>query len=116
VCPFNRTGAPPEPGTRAFAPDARWSAHDAAAFLDMDDATFARVALGSPIQRAGAEGMARNAALVLGNAGDRRHLPVLARARTEHRSPVVRDAAASAHAALVSRLGALPDRGDDPKP
>jgi epoxyqueuosine reductase len=45
--------------------------------LAMDAGRWAALAEGSPLARPGWESMARNAAVVLGNTGDRRHLPVL---------------------------------------
>ena len=100
VCPFNRTALPPEEATRAFAPDPRWASHDAAALLRMDEEAFAAWAAGSPIQRPGRRGMARNAAIVLGNSRDKRHLPVLREAAAHDTEEVVRDAARWAIAQL----------------
>ncbi len=102
VCPFNRTALPADDTTRPFAPDPRWEAHDAADVLRMDAATFATYAAGSPIQRAGRSGMARNAAIVLGNAGEKRHLPVLREAAERDEDEGVREAARWA----VERLSA----------
>jgi epoxyqueuosine reductase QueG len=48
--------------------------------------------------------MARNAAIVLGNRGDKRHLPVLQSAAREHDSAMVREAAAWA-AERIERKG-----------
>jgi epoxyqueuosine reductase len=103
VCPFNRTALPPAELTEPFAPASRWTEHDATAWLEMDEAEFERVAEGSPIKRPGREGMARNAAVVLGNAGTRVHLRVLERAAATHSSAVVREAAAWAIARVESR-------------
>jgi epoxyqueuosine reductase len=105
VCPFNRTSPAPPEATTAFAPDPRWSAADAAAVLAMDDRAFAAWAHGSPVQRPGRAGMARNAAVVLGNRGGRVHLPVLRRAAAEDPSEVVREAAAWAIARLTGTSG-----------
>ena len=60
---------------------------------------------GSPLARPGADGMARNAAVVLGNVGGRRHLPVLRACAATHRSAVVREAAAWAVAKIESGEG-----------
>jgi epoxyqueuosine reductase QueG len=49
--------------------------------------------------------MARNAAVVLGNKGSRRHLPVLREAAAGHASEAVREAAAWAVGAIVAREG-----------
>jgi epoxyqueuosine reductase len=93
VCPFNKTAPAAESATAPFAVHARWQERDAAALLEMDEESFQRYAEGSPIKRAGRIGMARNAAVVLGNAGDKRYLPVLGRVAREHESGMVREAA-----------------------
>jgi len=93
VCPYNRSAPPDEARTAPFASDPRWRTHDAAALLAMDDATFGAYAQGSPIKRPGRAGMARNAAIVLGNRGEKRHLPVLDETAARHESEVVREAA-----------------------
>jgi epoxyqueuosine reductase len=103
VCPFNRTSPPPPEVTAPFAPDPRWTTHDAAALLEMDEATFDGWSLGSPVRRPGLAGVARNAAIVLGNAGEKRHLPVLERTADAHPSATVRDAAAWAAQRLRDR-------------
>jgi epoxyqueuosine reductase len=94
VCPFNATKPLPERSTEPFQADPRWDAHGAAALLTIEQEAFRSYAQGSPIQRPGRAGMARNAAIVLGNSGDRRHLPVLREAAAGHDEQVVRDAAA----------------------
>jgi epoxyqueuosine reductase len=45
---------------------------------------------GKAIRRAGRDGIARNAAVVLGNLGDRRAIPALSRSASEDPSPLVR--------------------------
>jgi epoxyqueuosine reductase len=111
VCPFNATAPRPASETEPFASDPRWQAHDATALLTMDDAAFAAYAHGSPIKRPGRAGMARNAAIVLGNRGERRHLPVLQEAARSHDSEVVREAAGWAAERIAARCANLP--GDD---
>lgn len=103
VCPFNRTAPPPREGTRDFAHDGRWSGHDLSSLLALDEAGFARLTAGSPTARPGREGLARNAAVVLGNVGGRRHLPVLQRAAREDPSETVREAATWALARIAER-------------
>lgn len=103
VCPYNRTARLPDDQTEPFRADSRWGAHDATALLTMDDATFDAYALGSPIKRPGRIGMARNAATVLGNRGDKRHLPVLEAVARDHESATVREAAAWAAAEIRTR-------------
>jgi epoxyqueuosine reductase len=95
VCPFNRRGqrqevpSAPDP----FAPRGRLTELGAEDFLHMDEACFDRYSRGSALRRAGRESMARNAAIVLGNSRERRHLPVLSRAAESDSSAVVREAA-----------------------
>jgi epoxyqueuosine reductase len=103
VCPFNRT-APPHPvATAPFAADRRWAEHDAASLLAMDEAAFDAFSRGSPVRRAGRAGAARNAAIVLGNAGGRRHLPVLRASAERDPDEAVRDAARWAIARIEAR-------------
>ena len=104
VCPYNRTELPPPSVTAPFAPSTRWDAHDAESILEMSDHAFGVYSEGSPGRRTGRDGMARNAALVLGNRGERCHLPVLDNAARTHLSPVVRETAAWAARTLRERL------------
>jgi epoxyqueuosine reductase len=55
----------------------------------MDDDAFRDAFRKSPMKRAKRRGLARNAAVVLGNIGDERDAPVLARASNDP-DPVVR--------------------------
>jgi epoxyqueuosine reductase len=98
VCPFNA-------GVRAraevdtadgdpFAPLERWSRVTLESLLGLDDAAWRALAEGTPLKRAGRAGLARNAALVLGNRGDRASLPALRRAAEEAPDAQVREAAA----------------------
>jgi epoxyqueuosine reductase len=125
VCPFNQSARPRDPeATRPFRPHARWSETEVVDLLALGrppagagaeadaeadaDATWRAVSEGSPLHRATAEGLARNAAVVLGNANavDSASDAVATRALEEaargHPSPVVRDAAAWA---LAKRAG-----------
>ena len=72
----------------------------------MSEDGFAAWAEGSPVKRARYAGLARNAALVLGNRGGELHLPVLDDARRNHPSGVVREAAEWASDELRRRLAA----------
>ncbi|MBI2896895.1 MAG: tRNA epoxyqueuosine(34) reductase QueG [Deltaproteobacteria bacterium] len=105
ACPFCRTAPPPEGATAPFALDRRWVESDATTFLRLDDASFAELTRATPLRRPGRSGMARNAAIVLGNAGSAVHVPVLAEAARSDPSPVVREAAAWALRRLRDRLG-----------
>jgi epoxyqueuosine reductase len=95
ACPFNRRPQRQEgnPGPDPFAPRARWLGLGAEDFLAMDEACFDRYSRGSALRRAGRDGMARNAAIALGNSKERRYLPVLQRAAERDRSETVREAA-----------------------
>jgi epoxyqueuosine reductase len=98
VCPFN-AGA----GARApldgsdgdpFAPLERWSRIRLQDCLALDESAWRELAEGSPVKRAGRSGLARNAAIVLGNRGDRDAVPALRAAARGHDDPMVREAAA----------------------
>jgi len=110
VCPFNQTRPPDPATTRDFVDDGRWAATTPEGLLALDEAQWERLAEGSPLARPGLAAMQRNAAVVLGNAGARRHLPVLQGVAREHPSAVVRDAAAWAAEAIERREPALKGR------
>jgi epoxyqueuosine reductase len=92
VCPYNVKFAQ-ELREPAFAPRAAIGERDARALardvLTMDDEAFRAAFKRSPIKRAKRRGLARNAAVVLGNIGDERDAPLLARASHDH-EPLVR--------------------------
>ncbi|WP_394838535.1 tRNA epoxyqueuosine(34) reductase QueG [Pendulispora rubella] len=99
VCPFNASNKQRAPANGPFEPLEAWSTLDLTTLLELrseeDEATqavWARLA-GSPVRRATVEGLARNAALVLGNREDAEALPVLRRVATAHPSAMVRDSA-----------------------
>jgi epoxyqueuosine reductase len=89
VCPWNHRFA-------HEAGDAALSAHpqnvdpDVGAFLALDEAQFKDRFRGSPITRAKRRGLARNAAIVLGNRRDAADIPALARALDDP-DPMVRE-------------------------
>ena len=93
VCPFN--AAPKdmsEPAARPFRPGAELREFSLAGLLEPGP-NHPASAEGSPLKRAGPEGLARNAAIVLGNRGDPEAIPALQRAAEGHPSPAVREAA-----------------------
>jgi epoxyqueuosine reductase len=93
VCPWNR-GASTEPlGAGDLANAERWRDVTAETLLAMDDAQFMQLAQATPLRRPGREGLARNAAIVLGNVRSKRSLPVLREAAQHDASEVVREAA-----------------------
>jgi epoxyqueuosine reductase len=106
VCPYNQAAGTTPHSMDAFEPGDRWSGVEASRFLEMGEEAFGLWAEGSPLKRAQREGLARNAAVVLGNRGDAVHLRVLDGARRNHPSPVVREAAGWASAELKRRLAA----------
>jgi epoxyqueuosine reductase len=98
VCPWNRKVPPPrEP---ALAPSAPLPALET--LLALDDAAFRARFRGSAMSRARRAGLARNAALLLGNRGDRTAAPALERALQDS-DEGVRRAAAWALARLAER-------------
>lgn len=97
VCPFNRTSRALDTDPAFAEPRFR---HPAQAYLSCTEEEFRTMTEGSPLRRAGRAGMARNAAIVLGNHGDKRHLPILQRAADVDADPVVREAAAWAMAKI----------------
>jgi len=104
ICPYNQTSGATESSLDAFEPGERWAGIEPAKFLQMSADEHRAWAEGSPVKRAGHEGLARNAALVLGNRGGEAHLPVLDDARRSHPSEVVREAADWGSAELRRRL------------
>ena len=105
VCPFNAgAGARADLGGAAdgdpFAPLERWARVRLEELLALDDAGWRVLSEGTPLKRAGRVGLARNAAIVLGNRGDRGALDALRAAAHGHDDPVVRGAAAWAVARL----------------
>jgi epoxyqueuosine reductase len=95
VCPHNPNDPHSSEPDLAPRPGNAWL--DLPELLNSDDDTLLRRFEGSPIRRAGAVGLKRNAALVLGNIGDPAARPALDVA-ARHPSPVVRDAAEWARA------------------
>jgi len=99
VCPYNASRRDRPRGWQEFEPRAG-TRLDLEALVEMDEEEFRQTFRGSPIKRAKRRGLARNAALALGNAGRSEARPALERAARSDPDEVVRDAAAWA----VSRL------------
>jgi epoxyqueuosine reductase len=93
VCPWNQRFAKQltEPGLEPRSlfdnADTRELARE---LLEMDDAAFRTAFKGSPMKRAKRRGLARNAAVVLGNVGDTRDMQLLQNA-LHHDEPLVRE-------------------------
>jgi epoxyqueuosine reductase len=104
VCPFNAGTSARSPlrgdDGDPFAPLDRWGRTELEGLLSLDDAGWETMSRGTPLKRAGRAGIARNAALVLGNRGARQALPALRRAASDHDDAVVREAAAWAVARI----------------
>jgi len=106
VCPYNQTSGVTDGSLEAFEPAERWDGFEVARFLQMSEVELRAWAEGSPVKRAQPEGLARNAAVVLGNRGLEAHLPVLDDACRNHPSEVVREAADWGRNELRRRLAA----------
>lgn len=106
VCPYNIKFAQ-ELREPAFAPRATIGERDARSLarelLSMDDESFRTAFKGSPMKRAKRRGLARNAAVVLGNIGDERDAAALARASGDH-EPLVREHASWALEQIDARM------------
>jgi len=99
VCPYNASTRGRPSGWPEFEPRLG-TRLDLTAILELDDEAFRQTFRGSPIKRAKRRGLARNAALALGNRARADVRPSLERAATSDPEPVVRDAATWALARL----------------
>ena len=109
ACPFNAGSTSRAPlwdeDGDPFAPLERWARLDLEQLLALDELAWEAVSQGTPVKRAGRAGIARNAAIVLGNRGASSALPALRQAAATHDDPIVRDAAAWA----ITRISAHHD-------
>ena len=115
VCPFN-AAAPariaPDAGLALTVRAAEKSAPDLIRTLGLGAAQMRQLVRGTPLRRAGRDGLLRNVCVALGNAGDPAAIPALARALAGDRSSLVRGHAAWALGQLGARdlLAAARDR------
>ncbi len=97
VCPWNRpknlASEPPAGHADLRLPEHR-ARLDLAGLLALGEEGYRERFAGSAMQRAGHEGLRRNAATAMGNRGEPRYVPELARALAADPSPVVRRHAA----------------------
>jgi len=100
VCPWNRHA--PVSAEPSFAPRAGEKSLGLADLLALDDEAFRRRFKGSPIARAKRRGLARSAAIALGNAPDAAAAEPLGQALLDP-EPVVREAAAWALSRWIDR-------------
>ncbi|HZU84624.1 MAG TPA: tRNA epoxyqueuosine(34) reductase QueG [Polyangiaceae bacterium] len=109
VCPFNAGAgarAPLEPARgEPFAPLERWSRVRLESLLSLDEAGWNEISAGSPLRRAGRVGIARNAAIVLGNRRDVAALAALRAAARDHDDAIVREAASWAVSRIAGAAG-----------
>jgi epoxyqueuosine reductase len=106
VCPFNAgAGARVQRTPGPFAPLERWARVRLEDLLSLDEEGWRALSAGSPLKRAGRSGLARNAAIVLGNRGDPGSLPALRACAEGHVDPTVRDAAAWAIDTITASSG-----------
>jgi len=107
ACPINARLAPPAlpvgPASTQRGP-VPWP--DLVECLRLDEESFHGRFRRTAVWRAGRAGLARNAAIALGNAGDRGALPALREAARADPDPVVREAAAWAIDRLVANAAA----------
>ncbi len=101
VCPYNASTRGRPTGWAEFEPRLG-TRLDLADLLELDDEAFRQTFRGSPIKRAKRRGLARNAALAMGNRAEAGARPALERAASSDPEPLVRDAAAWALARLDS--------------
>jgi epoxyqueuosine reductase len=110
VCPFNAGIGPRAPLSDddgdPFVPLERWSRVRLEDLLSIDDSRWQELAEGTPLKRAGRNGLARNAAIVLGNRRDKMALAALRRAADTHEDAMVREAASWAAGQLTATLDA----------
>lgn len=104
VCPWNRHA--PVSHEPAFQPRGGDTSLSLAEILTLDDVGFRRRFQGSPVLRAKRAGLARSAAIALGNRPDPEAAPALAQALRDP-EPVVRDAVAWALEQWIAKGGAL---------
>ena len=101
VCPFNRGArARSREVSERYRPLEGWSGVALVDLVQLGPEGFSELVRGSPVHRATAEGLARNAAIVLGNRRDAQAVSVLREAAIEHPSAGVREAAGWALACI----------------
>lgn len=96
VCPYNAKKKPLSALHEDFTPHARWfhwTLEDLAQLGMPNGPDFDEITLGSPLRRAGIEGLARSACMMLGRLQRTSAFPMLHTLCEHHPSEVVRDAA-----------------------
>jgi epoxyqueuosine reductase len=107
ACPINaRIGPEPVPVGQASSRRGPVPFPDLIELLSLSEQAFQARFRSTTIRRSGRERLARNAAVALGNAGERSAISALTRAMRRDRSPVVRGASAWALGRLGGEQGA----------
>ncbi len=101
VCPFNASERPFETKSQ-FEPLERWSTLRLVEMLAMQPDALEPLLSGSPLKRASADGLVRNACIVLGNRREASAQSALVQVATGHQSASVRDAATWALESLTA--------------
>ena len=94
ACPWNRFAEASREASFAVRPASRWPLRD---YLTLDKEGFRKLFEGSPIRRAGRQGLLRNVCTALGNVGTTDDLPALERCRCDT------DAVVAEHAAWAAQ-------------
>ncbi|MBN1654353.1 MAG: tRNA epoxyqueuosine(34) reductase QueG [Deltaproteobacteria bacterium] len=102
-CPYNASLPATQNTDCAFSDRIFADLFDAERILRMDEQTFNERSRGSALRKVGRERMARNAAIVLGNSGDRKFCDLLPEVGRVDPSALVRDAANWAARAIADR-------------
>jgi epoxyqueuosine reductase len=108
VCPWNRFAPPAREARLHAAALEGWSLER---FLGLDEPTFLELFATSPIRRADRAGFVRNVCVALGNRGEARHAPVLARALATDGDALVRGHAAWALGRVAAKMPASAEAG-----
>ncbi len=101
ACPWNKFARAAQ--DNAVRPRADLTGPDLIALLALDDAQFRHRFAHSPIKRTKRRGLLRNVCVALGNIGDARAVPALARAAQHDPEPLVREHAAWALEQIAAR-------------
>ena len=104
VCPWVQKGSPADKG-HWLSYDPGWVAPRLDELMYLDDRAFLERYAGTPVMRTKRRGLLRNAAIVLGNRGDKRAVPVLIDALNDS-EPMIRGAAAWALGKLGGKQAA----------
>ena len=101
VCPYtNAAGIVDDPDFAPLTIDNAFPSLELLATMSEDQ--FRAIYSGTPVTRAKRAGLARNAAIALGNSGDRRAEPILTNMLRDHDEPIARGHAAVALRQLVA--------------